>query len=171
MKRIAIAVMALMLVFALTSCNSTKIRGEWWNSPPADTEQYHYEIGVAKGQTEQISREWAKANANQNLAAYINNSIESIVITFTNESGEINSDSMVAVQSFESKSKQTSTATLSRVSYTYKTMEDGTVYVLAALPTDVLEQQFKQNAEESFSSVSADQANQMMQDAISKYFN
>ncbi|MCQ2412002.1 MAG: hypothetical protein MJ057_03505 [Sphaerochaetaceae bacterium] len=172
MRKSIIVLVSVMLVFTLVGCKSTKVRGEWWNNPPMDTAEMHYEVGVAKGQTVQISREWAKANANQNLAAYINNSIEAIVTTYTNESGEINSDYMQAVQSFESKSKQTATATLSRVSYIFKVMDDGTTYVLAALPTDVLAQQFKDNASSSFSKTeAAEQANQMMQSAIDKYFN
>lgn len=87
-----------------------------------------------------MSREWAKANANSSLAQYISSSIDTIVITYVSDAGEVSKDgnNIQALQAFESVSKQNAQATLTGVTYKFQTMEDGGVYVLASLPVGEL---------------------------------
>ena len=78
-------IMAFVLVLVLSGCaSSTSTEADsgktasidtvnWWDNPPLDTETTHYEVGYAKGSTMQISRDWAKANANTSLAQYVSN--------------------------------------------------------------------------------------------------
>lgn len=178
MKRIIVLVLTVLAVLMFASCASTEkgsdISGKWWDNPPADTADTHYEIGMAKGTTEQTSREWAKANANQALAQYVSNAVDAIVTTYLNDAGEIsqNSQNMQAMQAFESISKQHAKATLTGVQYQFQIMKDGTVYVLASLPVGPLAEELKANVTEAFvKNDAAEEANNMMNAAIDKYFN
>ena len=178
MKRIIIVLFTALVVFMLASCASTasepKFSDNWWDNPPADTADIHYEIGYAKGSTLQTSREWAKANANTALAQYVNNAIDAIVTTYINDAGEVSQqgNNMQALQAFESVSKQRAQATLTGVTYKFQSMEDGGIYVLAALPIGPLAEEFKAQVKESFvKNAAAEEANNMMNAAIDKYFN
>lgn len=167
--------LAVSIVALLASCGTTKaVDGtqvdDWWNNPPADTAEYHYEVGMAKGTTQQVSRDWAKANANSALAQYINNAIDTIVVSYVNDAGELATQNTQAVAAFESMSKQQATATLTGVSYRYQTEADGTVYVLAQLPINAFAEELKQVLQESFAKNEAAEANAMMDAAIEKYF-
>ena len=178
MKKISL-ILAIIAVLMLASCvstttNETKFSDNWWDNPPADTKEVHYEVGYAKGSTLQISRDWAKANANTALAQYVNNSIDAIVTTYVNDAGEVSSqgNNMQALQAFESVSKQRAQATLTGVTYKFQSMPDGGVYVLAMLPVGPLAEEFKAQVKESFiKNAAAQEANNMMNAAIDKYFN
>lgn len=168
----------ILAAFMLASCASTSsgssFSDNWWDNPPADTSDVHYEVGYAKGTTLQTSREWAKANANTSLAQYVNNAIDAIVTTYVNDAGEVSQqgNNMQALQAFESVSKQRAQATLTGVTYKFQTMEDGAVYVLASLPIGPLAEEFKSQVKESFvKNEAAAEANNMMNAAIDKYFN
>jgi len=147
---------------------------DWWDNPPADTAEAHYEVGYAKGTTLQISRDWAKANANAALAQYVNNAIDAIVTAYVNDAGEVmeNGNNMQAMQAFESLSRQRAQATLTGVTYKFHTMDNGGVYVLATLPIGPLADELKENVTEAFVKNKASvEANNMMNAAIDKYFN
>lgn len=180
MKKAFLLLLAILSVLMMMSCASTSTAAvvtaavDWWDNPPADTAECHYEVGSAKGTTLQISREWAKANANTGLAQYVSNSIDAIVTTYVNDAGEVSNEgnNMQAMQAFESVSKQNAQATLTGVTYKYKTMDDGTVYVLASLPVGQLAETFKAQVKESFvKNKASEEANNMMNAAIDKYFN
>ena len=178
MRRIIVLLLTVLAVLALASCASTgkspDVSGKWWDNPPADTADIHYEIGMAKGSTIQTSREWAKANANQALAQYVSNTVDAIVTTYLNDAGEVSqtSQNMQAMQAFESLSKQHAKATLTGVQYQFQTMDDGTVFVLASLPIGPLAEELKANVTEAFvKNDASEEANNMMNAAIEKYFN
>ena len=179
-------ILAFVLVLLLAGCASSVSSGlnsdtkasvdtfNWWDNPPLDTETTHYEVGYAKGSTMQISRDWAKANANTSLAQYVSNAIDAIVTTYVNDAGEVLqlANNMQALQAFESVSKQRAQATLTGVSYKYQSMKDGSVYVLASLPIGPLAEELKANVTEAFvKNKAAEEANSMMNAAIDKYFN
>ena len=181
MKKVFVVMLSVFAVFMLASCVMTngtgeKLADDWWNNPPADTAEFHYEVGSAKGTTLQISRDWAKANANTALAQYVSNSVDAITTTYVNDAGEVAQDSqnMQALQAFESVSKQRAQATLTGVQYKYHEMSDGTVYVLASLPIGPLAEELKANVTEAFQpfvqNEAAAVANDRMQSAIDKYF-
>ena len=180
MKRLVLFLALIAMLFAFVGCatttSSASVTGsaDWWDNPPADTAEVHYEVGYAKGTTLQISRDWAKANANTALAQYVNNSIDAIVTTYVNDAGEVSQEgnNMQALQAFESVSKQRAQATLTGVTYQFKSMDDGSVYVLASLPIGPLAEELKAQVKESFvKNAAAEEANNMMNAAIDKYFN
>lgn len=180
MKKNLFLVIVVLAVFMFASCASTKsstskvAKGEWWDYPPEDTADVHYEVGYAKGSTHQVSRDWAKANVNTALAQYVNNAIDAIVTTYVNDAGEVTQqgNNMQALQAFENLSRQRAQATLTGVTYVYKEMEDGGVYVLASLPIGPLAEELKTRVTEAFvKNEAAVEANNMMNSAIAKYFN
>lgn len=163
----------LIVVSCATSKKTTEGFGDWWDNPPADTAEYHYEVGLSqKAATLQITRDWAKANANSALAQYVNNSIDTIVTTYSNDAGTVGEVAdRQALAAFESISKQRAQAVLTGVTYAYKTMNDGTVYVLAQLPIGEFAETLKANVTEAFvKNAAAEEANEMMNAAIEKYF-
>lgn len=180
MKKTIVALLLVLAVFMFASCASTNTGGEtklsdnWWDNPPVDTQDVHYEVGYAKGSSLQISRDWAKANVNTALAQYVSNTVDAIVTTYVNDAGEISQqgNNMQALQAFESVSKQRAQATLTGVTYQFQSMSDGGVYVLASLPIGPLAEEFKEQVKESFvKNAAAKEANDMMNAAIDKYFN
>ena len=177
MKRITVVLSVLLVLFAFVSCASTKgsstvASDAWWNNPPADTAEYHYEVGYAKGSNLQTSRDWAKANANSALAQYVSNSVTSIVNTYTQDAGELASDNMQALQAFESVSQQKAEAVLVGVTYKYAEQADGSVYVLACVPIGTYAEELKATVKETFSRNAASvAAMDAMDEAIDKYFN
>ena len=181
MKKFFLITLTVLAVFMLASCatatsstSEPKFSDNWWDNPPADTSEFHYDVGYAKGSTLQTSRDWAKANVNTAFAQYVSNVVDAIVFTYVNDAGEIAQDSqnMQALQAFESISKQRAQATLTGVHYKYQTMEDGGVYVLGALPIGPLAEELKENVTEAFvKNEAAEEANKRMNEAIDKYFN
>lgn len=144
---------------------------EWWNTPPADTDEIHYEVGFAKGTNLQTSRDWAKANANQALAQYVSTAVDSIVTTYVDDAGELATDNMQSLQAFQSVSKQRAQATLTGVRYRFQQADEG-VYALAELPIGPLAETLKQTMQESFvENKASEAAKEEMSKAIDKYFN
>ena len=181
MKKLVLFMALIAMLFAFVGCatkttSSVVVTGdnEWWNNPPADTAEVHYEVGYAKGSSLQITRDWAKANANTALAQYVSNTVDAIVTTYANDAGEILQDgnNMQALQAFESLSKQEAQATLTGVTYKFQQMDDGGVYVLASLPIGPLAEELKAQVRENFvKNAASEEANNMMNAAIDKYFN
>lgn len=177
MKKLLVIMIASLVLFSFVGC-ATKASetpaasaDEWWMNPPADTADYHYEVGFAQGSNLQTSRDWAKANANQNLAQYISNSVESIVTTYVNDAGELATNNMQSLQAFESVSKQSANAMLTGVTYKFA-QADGGVYALAQLPIGTLAEELKEQAKESFvRNKASDAALDAMGKAIDKYFD
>lgn len=178
MKKILIAMLGVLLVFAFVGCATAAKEeksdsDEWWNTPPADTAEFHYEIGYAKYSTKQTSRDAAKANANTSLAQYVSNTVDAIVVSYTNDAGEISNEgnNLQALQAFESISKQKAQAVLTGVTYKFHDEEDGSCFVLAALPIGPVAEELKANVTEAFKrNQAAETANKMMDAAIDKYF-
>lgn len=178
MKKTVLFFALIVMLFAFVGCatKATPVavadNDAWWNNTPADTSEYHYEVGYAKGSNLQTSRDWAKANANQNLAQYVSNAIDSIVNTYVNDAGELATKNMQSLQAFESVSQQRAQATLTGVTYKYHENVDGSVYVLASLPIGPLAEQLKETMQESFSRNKASEAAMSdMNAAIDKYFS
>ena len=180
MKKAIVVLVLVLSLLVLVCCatgnvgNTSSVSDNWWDNPPADTQDVHYEVGYAKGSSLQISRDWAKANVNTALAQYVSNTVDAIVTTYVNDAGEVSQqgNNMQALQAFESVSKQRAQATLTGVTYQFQSMSDGGVYVLASLPIGPLAEEFKEQVKESFvKNAAAQEANDMMNAAIDKYFN
>ncbi len=173
MKKLLIKSFWVLTFFALISCVSTKatLADNWWNNPPVDTEEYHYEIGYAKGTNLQSTRDWAKSNANTAVAQYVSNSVMAIVSTYSQDAGELATENMQALQAFESVSLQKAEAVLVGVTYKYAEQEDGGVYVLASVPIGAYAEELKATVKETFSRNAASvAAMDAMDGAIDKYF-
>lgn len=172
LSMLVIAAMLLCFVGCATK-PVEKISGDWWNNPPADTDQYHYEVGYAKGSNLMTSREWAKANANAALAQYVSNSVDSIVTTYLNDAGELATNNMQSLQAFESVSKQNAKAIIAGVTFQYTEKDDG-VYVLAKMPikdfAEILKTTFAENQQTFQTNAAAIEATDKMNAAIDKYF-
>ena len=191
MKKVFLFLMTIFAIFAFVSCATAKVEAiapveepstlatssssnDWWDNPPDDTANVHYEIGIGEGSTLQISRDCAKANANAALAQYVVNAVDAIVIAYTNDAGETSKDSnnMQAIQAFESLSKQRAQENLTGVTYKFHTMDNGQVFVLSALPIGPLVKELKAIVTEAFVNNNAPVgANNMMNATIDKYFN
>lgn len=131
-----------------------KINENWWENPPRDTEEYHYEIGYGEGSNEEEAVEMAKLYANAFLAQYINCSI-------TTMKGP-------NYTSFESQSM----ATLVGVQYLPKIMDNGSCYVLAALPVAPYAEQMQKQMQEAFpANEASEEAKKKMQEDIDNYFH
>lgn len=174
---IIFSLIALMTLFVgcatkpAENTEQTSASEEWWNTPPADTDEIHYEVGFAKGTNLQTSRDWAKANANQALAQYISNTVDSIVTTYVDDAGELATENMQSLQAFQSVSKQRAQATLTGVRYRFQ-QADGGVYALAELPIGPLAESIRETMHESFVENKASAAaKDEMSKAIEKYFN
>ena len=183
MKKFFLIAMMVLAVFALASCATSNAQGSatpisssadnWWDNPPADTAEFHYATGYAKGSTLQTSREWAKTNANNELAQWVKNSVEVITVTYTQDAGEVSQEgnNMQALQAFEQVAKQQASAILNGVQYKFQTMEDGGVFVLAALPIGAAAEEVKKIVNEQFTRNSAaEEAQNKMYDAVDRYF-
>ena len=136
----------------------------WFDYPPADTNEYHFEVGYGKGDSLNDSRIIAKANANVALVQYIRNSVDAIVVTYVNDSADEdanNPEFMQKIQAYETDSKQKAKLFIDDNKYKYREMEDGGVYVLAALPIDSLSKNLTAGIPEGLD----------LQKAIDKYFN
>ena len=177
MKKLVIILLSVLMVFAFVSCASTKgsvavDADEWWNNPPADTAEFHYEVGYAKGTNMQTTRDWAKANANAAVAQYVSNTVTAIVNTYSQDAGELATDNMQALQAFESVSQQKGEAVLVGVTYKYAPQSDGGVYVLACVPIGTYAEELKATVKETFTRNAASvAAMDAMDEAIDKYFN
>ena len=169
-------VLVVIAVFAFVSCATATPAANsadaWWNNPPADTAEVHYEVGVAQGSILQTTREWAKANANSALAQYVQNSVKYVVMTYQSDAGEVAADSknMQAMQAFDSVSLQKAEAVLTGVTYQYQVMDDGTVYCLAKLPIGPVAEQFKEDLKEAFvKNQASEEALNMAYKAVDKF--
>lgn len=181
MKKLTVLLTLVVVLFAFVGCATKSAAvvapkvdtdNEWWNNPPADTSEYHYEVGYAKGSTLQISRNWAKADANASIAQYINNAVDAIVNTYVNDAGELASNNMQSLQAFEAVSQQKANATLTGVTYKFHECDDGSVYALAALPIGEFAESLKTKVQESFQrNAAAESAMNAMDAAIDKYFS
>lgn len=171
-KVVALFVVFLFLVVGCASTSkSAVVVDDWWNNPPVDTKEYHYEVGYAKGTNLQTTRDWAKANANTAVAQYVSNSVTAIVNTYSQDAGELATENMQALQAFESVSQQTAEAVLVGVTYKYAEQNDGGVYVLACVPVGAYAEELKATVKETFSRNAASvAAMDAMDEAIDKYF-
>lgn len=127
------------------------IEGDWWDNCPADTADFHYEIGLAKEKTEAESREKAVQSANGFIAQYIG----PVKIWTTN-------------QNDAEQSEQYCFAKLINVKYEYHLAEDGTCYVLGALPLGPYKKKKEEEEKETFEKKA--EAADIMTSAIDKYF-
>ena len=136
------------------------ITNDWWadwESHPKDTQEVHFAVNSGKKDTPLDSKKEAKTNVDISLVQYVNCTIT----TYASRNGN----------TMEVTTIQKSSADLSQARYKYHIAEDGTCYVLAALPTGELAGNLKAEISTKFiKNPAAEEANKKMQEAIDKYF-
>ena len=196
MKLIVIGALTVLLV--LTGCASSEPQAEapvnptaeeqlggeiglndvgmpdWVFSPGPDDEN-HYVVGYALMANRMNSMRRAQAEARNVMAEWVSTVVDEVITTYTNDAGEgVNRQ---AVDAFETVSRQRAQAVLSGVQQEDMWVDaDGGVYVLMSLPIENIENDLLSVVNETFTSDAfarndaAEAANQMMNDAIAKYF-
>lgn len=135
------------------------IAEDWWSSwknHPNDTSELHFAVRSGKRDTPEDSRKDAKRNVDIALAQYLHHTD----MTYVTKDGNIT----------EVTSIQQSKADLTQARYKYHFAEDGTCYVLAALPIGESAEKLKAEIREAFAQNTSSEANEKMQRAIDKYF-
>ena len=191
MKKILYILLALVLVFSVVGCASTEkseaveetkapvvlgkdgIPRPDWVVKDVSTQDVHFASGYYKAATYANAQKAAIAEARNALAEWVKTSVDEIITSYRNDAGS--GENLQAVQAFETISKQNATAMLSGSIKEDEWVDlDGGVYVLVSIPvenvkdqmvglSDGIAQQFEKNE-------AAVEANNMMNDAIAKYF-
>ena len=151
----------------------------WAMNTPKD-QTYLYAVGQAKFSNDQNSRKAAAVSAKQILAGSIEVAIQGISTVYTNDAGQAD-DKFIsqAMQAFEELTIQKIDQVMIGVSEDeFWIAEDGTAFCLVSIPVvnvgKTLESVFEEYVNENPTFVkneAAVEANKMMNEAITKYFN
>ncbi len=145
----------------------------WILSTPKSADM-HYAIGTAKAANLQTSIKRAEAEGRTSISEWIQTSVKEVIKTYVNDAGS--GDNRQNVDAFEAISVQISESVLNGVTREklYQA-DDGTVYVLMAIPLSNVEKAFEpasQAISETFEeNEAAEAANQKMADAFAKLLN
>lgn len=149
-----------------------------WVFQDLSNNKTHYVVGYGKLSTLQNSIKRAQTEAKNLIAEWVSTSVDEVITTFTNDSG--NSDNSYALDAFEVVSKQRAQAILSGVEQVDLWEDaDGGVWVLMSIPVENVKSQMYGAWEEATSSATnsltnkeaAKEANDKMKEAINANFN
>ena len=185
MKKVLFVLVAILMVFGLTGCASTKkdaappatkmvlgadgIPQPSWVYKTVSNQDMHYESGYGKMSDKQISIKRATVEAKNKIAAWVSTTVKEVVVTYVNDAGS--GDNRQAMDAMETISQQVAEATLSGVTTEEMWLDaDGGVWVLCSIPLANIQKSFEPAAEavaEAFvSSDAASAANAKMKDAF-----
>ena len=187
MKKVLIVLIAVLMVFGLTGCASTKqdapapapekkvvlgadgIPQPDWVYKTVSSQDMHYETGYGLMSNKQNSIKRATVESKNKIAAWVSTSVKEVVITYVNDAGS--GDNRQAIDAMESISQQVAEATLSGVTTEEMWVDaEGGVWVLSAIPIENVQQSFEPAADavaEAFvESDAAAAANAKMKDAF-----
>ena len=185
----------MVLIIVITSCSSVKpyvtaneqnivnegvnkVDRPEWVFQDLSNNKTHYVVGYGKLSTLQNSIKRAQTEAKNLIAEWVSTSVDEVITTYTNDSG--NSDNSYALDAFEVVSKQRAQAILSGVEQVDLWEDaDGGVWVLMSIPVENVKSQMYGAWEEATSSATnsltnkeaAKEANDKMAEAINAYFN
>lgn len=146
---------------------------EWILSTPKSADM-HYAVGTAKAANLQTSIKRAEAEGRTSISEWVQTSVKEVIKTYVNDAGS--GDNRQNIDAFEAISVQVSQSVLSGVTREklYQA-DDGTVYVLMAIPLSNVEKAFEpasQAVSQAFEeNEAAEAANQKMADAFAKLLN
>jgi len=146
---------------------------EWILSTPKSADM-HYAVGTAKAANLQTSIKRAEAEGRTSISEWVQTSVKEVIKTYVNDAGS--GDNRQNIDAFEAISVQVSQSVLSGVTREklYQA-DDGTVYVLMAIPLSNVEKAFEpasQAVSQTFEkNEAAEAANQKMADAFAKLLN
>jgi hypothetical protein len=140
----------VMLVFAgCATTPETNADGSpyWTTHTPKQTRRIHYEVGMAKQSTMQLSQLRAESAAKDAIGRWASTTVDNALVTFVEESGELlKTQQMLSV--LQNLSVQTVSIALREVSVVERYVApDGTVWVLSSYPVNNLEDAYRLQAE------------------------
>ncbi len=180
MKRNILIALCAVLILVLAGCASSDNgaaseggRPDWVLSQAhLQTQDKHYVVGYGHMSNFRNSLSFAQADARNQMAIWVNVAIDNIVTTYINDAGVSESTNRQSMDAFENISKQRAQAMLSGL--TQEDVwedEDGGVYVLMSLSADGVMTSLEDVNEEVFvKNEAAQEANDMMRDALKTYF-
>lgn len=195
MKKSTFTIILIVLLAVITSCSSVKpyttaneqeivkdgvnkVNRPEWIFQDLSNNKTHYVVGYGKLSSLQNSIKRAQTEAKNLIAEWVSTSVDEVITTYTNDSG--NSDNSYALDAFEVVSKQRAQAVLSGVEQVDLWEDaDGGVWVLMSIPVENVKSQMYGAWEEATSSATtsmtnkeaAKEANDKMAEAINSYFN
>ncbi|MDC7249540.1 MAG: hypothetical protein PQJ49_06470 [Sphaerochaetaceae bacterium] len=189
MKKLLLMSIVLISLLAMMGCTTSKEMvvqepvpvsnskldslPSWILSTPKSADM-HYAIGTAKAANLQTSIKRAEAEGRTSISEWIQTSVKEVIKTYVNDAGS--GDNRQNVDAFEAISVQVSESVLNGVTREklYQA-DDGTVYVLMAIPLSNVEKAFEpasQAVSQAFEeNEAAEAANQKMADAFAKLLN
>ena len=195
MKKITIAIILIVLLLTITSCSSVKpyetankqnlvlegankVDRPEWVFKDLSNNKTHYVVGYGKMSSLQNSIKRAQTEAKNLIAEWVSTSVDEVITTYTNDSG--NAENGYALDAFEVVSKQRAQAILSGVEQVDLWEDaDGGVWILMSIPVENVKSQMFGAWEEATASATnsltnkeaAKEANDKMAEAINAYFN
>jgi hypothetical protein len=189
MKKLLLMSIVLISLLAMMGCTTSKEMvvqepvpvtnskldslPSWILNTPKSADM-HYAIGTAKAANLQTSIKRAEAEGRTSISEWIQTSVKEVIKTYVNDAGS--GDNRQNVDAFEAISVQVSESVLNGVTREklYQA-DDGTVYVLMAIPLSNVEKAFEpasQAISQTFEeNEAAEAANQKMADAFAKLLN
>ncbi|MGD1823066.1 MAG: hypothetical protein ACPKM0_09950 [Pleomorphochaeta sp.] len=188
MKKILLSLLVVISLFSMVGCatapkaelavpeaTNTKLDQlpDWILTTPKSADM-HYAIGTAKAANLQTSIKRAEAEGRTSISEWIKTSVKEVIKTYVNDAGS--GDNRQNLDAFEAISVQVSESVLSGVTREklYQA-DDGTVYVLMAIPLSNVEKSFEpasQAVADAYEeNEAAAAANEKMADAFAKLLN
>ena len=195
MKKLTFATILIVLLTVITSCSSVKpyvtaneqnivnkgvnkVDRPEWVFQDLSNNKTHYVVGYGKMSSLQNSIKRAQTEAKNLIAEWVSTSVDEVITTYTNDSG--NAENGYALDAFEVVSKQRAQAILSGVEQVDLWEDaDGGVWILMSIPVENVKSQMFGAWEEATASATnsltnkeaAKEANDKMAEAINAYFN
>ncbi|WP_320127480.1 hypothetical protein [uncultured Sphaerochaeta sp.] len=164
MKRYILLVsVSLVLLLGLLGCASTPKNNKdgspyWTTKTPQSTKTLHYEVGMAKQSTPQLSLLRAESSAKDAIGRWASTNVDNSLVTFVEESGEVLKTQQI-LSVLQNLSVQTVDIALRGVSTVERyTAKDGTVWVLCSYPVKNLKEAYKLQTEQLQRKLATEQA-------------
>ena len=197
MKKFAIIAIAALVVLAGCASTEPTISGENktvaspvgqvlglngvpmpdWVYADQSTQDVHFAVGYAKMSNQMNSMKRAQAEARNVIAEWVMTAVDEIITTYTNDAGS--NMNRQAMDAFETVAKQRAQALLSGSMQEDMWIDaEGGVYVLVGIPVENVADQMYGAVSDAIAQTqtafvkneAAEEANAMMDAAISKYF-
>lgn len=176
---LALVAIALVLVGCASSEEAVAVNDSGmpeWTYMDMSTQDVHYAVGYANMSNRANSIKRAQAEARNIIAEWVSTAVDEIITTYTNDAGS--EGNRQAMDAFETLSKQRAQAVLSGSKQEDMFIdEEGGVYILMSIPVENVASQMYGAAQDAVEqtkfekNAAAQEANNMMNAAIEKYFS
>lgn len=151
-KKRVLAISLCIVMLVLAGCSTTPKSNPdgspyWTTHTPAQRWGIHYEVGMAKQSTLQLSQLRAELAAKDAIGRWASTTVDNALVTFVEEAGEVlKTQQMLSV--LQNLSVQTVSIALRGVTVVERYVApDGTVWVLSSYPVKNLKEAYKLQAE------------------------